>query len=162
MNLGCGLAHYFQWLDNGQARMTDADLPEVLSIRRALLPTEGDRHVLHEADLTGAGWRDRLGLPATQYEQPVFLFSEGVLMYLLLEVVRAVLRTFGERAGRLHLRFRCHVLARRRPCRAASFGAAHGGPIPLGPTASAGTDDAIASPAAGGGTTGDGGLRLTV
>ncbi|MFS2055251.1 class I SAM-dependent methyltransferase, partial [Variovorax sp. CT11-76] len=37
VNLGCGLSHYFQWLDDGRSRMTDADLPEVLAVRRALM-----------------------------------------------------------------------------------------------------------------------------
>ncbi|OWQ90960.1 hypothetical protein CDN99_12460 [Roseateles aquatilis] len=31
INVGCGLSHYFQWLDNGQATMTDADLEEALN-----------------------------------------------------------------------------------------------------------------------------------
>ncbi|MFT3665490.1 class I SAM-dependent methyltransferase [Piscinibacter sp.] len=98
VNLGCGLAHYFQWLDNGQAHMTDADLGEVFAIRRALLPAAGGRHVLREVNLADAGWWDALGLPAQRGEAPVFLFAEGVFMYLQPEVVQAVLRTFGERA----------------------------------------------------------------
>lgn len=44
VNLGCGLSHYFQWLDNGRARMTDADLAEVLTLRRRLMPAAGERH----------------------------------------------------------------------------------------------------------------------
>lgn len=98
VNLGCGLSHYFQWLDNGQARMTDADLPEVLAIRRALLPAAGARHRLLEIDLTAPDWWERLGLPATLDEEPVFLFCEGVLMYLQPDQVQAIFRTFGERA----------------------------------------------------------------
>ncbi len=98
VNLGCGLAHYFQWLDNGRTRMTDADLPEVLAIRRALLPADGGRHVLREFDLADPGWWDGLGLPAARDAAPVFLFSEGVLMYLQPATVHALLRTVGERA----------------------------------------------------------------
>mgnify|MGYP000255139869 CR=1 FL=1 len=33
VNIGCGLSQYFQWLDNGQTRMTDADLLEVVAVR---------------------------------------------------------------------------------------------------------------------------------
>lgn len=98
VNLGCGLSNYFQWLDNGRARMTDADLPEVLEIRRALLPVAGERHAVLPLDLTAPDWWDRLGLPATPAGAPVFLFCEGVLMYLQPAEVQAILRTFGERA----------------------------------------------------------------
>ncbi|VCU69149.1 Leucine carboxyl methyltransferase [Pigmentiphaga humi] len=98
VNLGCGLSNYFQWLDNGRMRMTDADLPEVLEIRRELLPAGGGRHIVREVDLAAADWWDALGLPASRDEAPVFLLSEGVFMYLEPAMVHAVLRTFGERA----------------------------------------------------------------
>lgn len=98
VNLGCGLSHYFQWLDNGRMRMTDADLPEVLALRRELLPPDGERHVLRELDLTAADWWDRLELPAFPQGKPVFLLAEGVLMYLKPAEVEAILQTFGERA----------------------------------------------------------------
>lgn len=98
VNLGCGLSHYFQWLDNGRVRMTDADLPEVMAIRRQLLPSADHRHGLREFDLAAPDWWESLELPASRDEPPVFLFSEGVLMYLRPERVESVLRTFGERA----------------------------------------------------------------
>lgn len=97
-NLGCGLSHYFQWLDNGQAHMIDADLPDVMALRRELLGPPGERHVLADLDLCQAGWWDRLGLPATRDGVPVYLMSEGVLMYLPPAAVNAVLAEFGERA----------------------------------------------------------------
>lgn len=98
VNLGCGLSQYFQWLDNGRARMTDADLPEVLSLRRELLPAMGERHVQAELDLGAPDWWDRLELPASRAGAPLFLLCEGVLMYLRPEAVQRVMRTFGERA----------------------------------------------------------------
>lgn len=98
VHLGCGLSHYFQWLDNGPARMTDADLPEVLALRRGLLPEAGARHRVLPLDLPAPDWWDRLGLPAEPHGAPVFLFSEGVLMYLQPAEVQAVLRRFGARA----------------------------------------------------------------
>ncbi|WP_205736679.1 class I SAM-dependent methyltransferase [Acidovorax cavernicola] len=98
VNMGCGLSHYFQWLDDGKSRMTDADLPEVLDLRRELLPETHPRHDLRELDLTAPDWWDQLGLPRKRQAQPVFLFTEGVLMYLEPEQVNAVFATFGERA----------------------------------------------------------------
>ncbi len=97
VNLGCGLSHYFQWLDDGKARMTDADLPEVLAVRRALLADDEPRHAVRPLDLTAPDWWDGLDLPARD-GPPVFLFSEGVLMYLEPAQVEAVFVTFGERA----------------------------------------------------------------
>lgn len=97
VNLGCGLSHYFQWLDDGRSRMTDADLPEVLAVRRALMADDEPRHEVRPLDLTAPGWWDGLGLPARD-GPPVFLFSEGVLMYLEPAQVEAVFATFGERA----------------------------------------------------------------
>lgn len=96
VNLGCGLSHYFQWLDNDRVRMTDADLPEVLAIRRELLPVRCDRYELRELDLTAPDWWSSLGLPVRHDAPPLFLFCEGVLMYLPPEAVHGVLRTFGE------------------------------------------------------------------
>ena len=113
VNLGCGLSNYRQWLDNGRMHMTDADLPEVLAIRRRLLPARGRRHRLCAVDLNAADWWGDLGLASTHDSRaaragradhadhaaaPLFLFSEGVLMYLAPARAHAVLRTFGERA----------------------------------------------------------------
>lgn len=98
VNMGCGLSHYFQWLDDDKVRMTDADLPEVLELRRELIPESNPRHDVRELDLTSPDWWDRLGLPRKRKAQPVFLFTEGVLMYLKPETVQAVFATFGERA----------------------------------------------------------------
>jgi len=98
VNLGCGLSQYFQWFDNGQARMLNADLREVIAMRseifRGLLASEREREMT--VDLSKPGWWDRLGLPREPSGEPVFLFSEGVLMYLSPEQVQAVLREFGE------------------------------------------------------------------
>jgi O-methyltransferase involved in polyketide biosynthesis len=98
VNMGCGLSHYFQWLDDGKARLTDADLPEVLDLRRELIPDIDPRHDERALDLTAADWWEQLALPRRRRASPVFLFTEGVLMYLAPDRVRAVLKTFGERA----------------------------------------------------------------
>ena len=43
VNLGCGLSHYFQWLDQGRNTWLDADLPEVMALRRTLAPRSSPR-----------------------------------------------------------------------------------------------------------------------
>lgn len=98
VNLGCGLSDYGQWLDDGCMRLTDADLPVVVALRRRLLPTPTGRHELREIDLSEPGWWDALALPGQAARQPLFLFCEGVLMYLAPAQVQQVLHTFGERA----------------------------------------------------------------
>lgn len=97
VNLGCGLSHYFQWLDNGRARMIDADLPEVLAIRDLLLPPATARHTQQTLDLRGDDWWASLGLPGRD-GMPVCLLSEGVLMYLAPSQVQTLIHTLGERA----------------------------------------------------------------
>lgn len=100
VNLGCGLSHYFQWLDNGRCRMLDADLPEVVAIRRRLPGARpaGPRQRLAGLDLALPGWWDRLGLAPRRRAAPVFLMCEGVLMYQPPATVAAILAEFGERA----------------------------------------------------------------
>lgn len=98
VNLGCGLSDYLQWFDNGNIRMTDADLPEVIAIRKTIMPPKHTRHTLTELDLTASDWWQQLGLPESQHAEPVHLISEGVFMYLKPAVINNILKTFGERA----------------------------------------------------------------
>lgn len=97
-NLGCGLAHYFQWLDRHSNRWLDADLPQVMALRKRLLPAGGERLRHAEVDLSRPGWWDRLALPRQGDEVPMLLICEGVLMYLEPAQVQCVLREFGENA----------------------------------------------------------------
>lgn len=98
VNLGCGLTHHFQWLDSGSNRWLDADLPEVMALRRQLIAPQGPRASDAEVDLARSGWWQRLGLPLRQARsaQPVWLVCEGVLMYLEPPQVHAVLVEFAD------------------------------------------------------------------
>jgi len=96
--LGCGLSHYFQWLDNGRCHLIEADLQEVVDIRRSLPVPTGPRQTLAVMDLRRPGWWDRLGLAPRRGGLPVFLMCEGVLMYQQPAEVAAILAEFGERA----------------------------------------------------------------
>ena len=99
VNLGCGLSHHFQWLDTGRNRWLDADLPEVIDLRAALMPVAGGRRMHACEDITRPGWWQRLGLPdvgdGDAATTPVFVLCEGVLMYLEPAQVRAVLAEFA-------------------------------------------------------------------
>lgn len=96
VNLGSGLAHYFQWLDNQHNRWIDVDLPEVIALRDHLLPEPPARCQHKALDITSTGWWRRLGLH--RHQEPVFLVCEGVLMYLQPEQVRRFLREIAENA----------------------------------------------------------------
>lgn len=98
VNLGAGLSHYFQWLDNGWNRWLDADLPEVVSWRQSLIPENEPRCQSSEVDLSQPGWWERLGLPPQHHPQPLFIITEGVLMYLRPEEVKALLQEIGTHA----------------------------------------------------------------
>ena len=96
VNLGSGLAHYFQWLDTGSNHWIDVDLPEVIALRDHLLPAKAARCQHKALDLTTAGWWKRLGLQ--RHQEPVFLVCEGLLMYLQPAQVRSLLHEIGENA----------------------------------------------------------------
>lgn len=96
LNLGCGLSHYFQWLDNGQNHWLDADLPAVMGLRERLLPAPQGRLHATCADLENPHWWQCLRLPPSALEQPIFIVCEGVLMYLQPAQVRQVLQQFAD------------------------------------------------------------------
>lgn len=100
VNLGCGLSHPYQWLDNGRNTWLDADLPEVMALRRQLLPARPPRWRDAELDLRHPGWWQALGLPARKPggAAPVFALCEGVSMYLRPREVSGVLREFAAEA----------------------------------------------------------------
>jgi len=97
-NLGCGMACYFQWLDRQSNRWLDADMPQVMRLRKRLLPASSQRHHNAEIDLTAAGWWQQLGLPVRDGGEPTLLLCEGVLMYLDAGQVAHFLHEFGQNA----------------------------------------------------------------
>ncbi len=97
-NLGCGLTHYFQWLDTGDNHWLDADLSPVMALRQPLIAPGGPRACQAEVDIAQPGWWQRLALPQGRGAQPVLLVCEGVLMYLQPAQVHAVLAEFAQHA----------------------------------------------------------------
>lgn len=98
VNLGSGLSCHFQWLDNDHNHWVDADLPTVVELRQALLPSPSPRWRHQPLDLRLSDWWSLLGLPDRKATTPVLIVCEGVLMYLQPEQVHAILHTFAEQA----------------------------------------------------------------
>lgn len=98
VDLGAGLAHHFQWMNNGCNSWVDVDLPEVVALRQSLLQDDTDRNQHSAADLTQPGWWQRLALPASAHRKPLLLVCEGVLMYLQPAQVRQIMREIADNA----------------------------------------------------------------
>ncbi len=98
INLGAGLADYFQWLDNGLNRWMDVDLPEVIHLRQRLMHDPSGRHEVRTDDLRLPGWWNRLGLQRHNHHNPLLLICEGVLMYMQPTEVKAFLAEIGTHA----------------------------------------------------------------
>lgn len=98
VNLGCGLSHYFQWLDNGRNHWLDADMPQSMQLRRRLLPPDTERQRTALLDLRRSRWWQDLQLPPEAVSGPLFMLCEGVLMYLQPRQVHQVLHGFAANA----------------------------------------------------------------
>ena len=98
INLGAGLSHYFQWLDNQQNRWIDLDLAPVGQLRKAIFGRTRERHSQRVFNIKQANWWTACALPPRQHPQPVFLICEGVSMYLRPQQMRAVLQHIGQHA----------------------------------------------------------------
>jgi len=76
VNLGCGLDTRFFRVDDSVLHWFDLDLPEVVALRRRLLPEPPRTHCL-AGDALDPGWMDRI--PAAG---PLLFLAEGLLPYL--------------------------------------------------------------------------------
>lgn len=91
VNLGCGLDTTGNYCDNGQCKLYNLDLPDVIAIRNELLPA-GDREKNIPCDLTDPSWFDEIDAS----EGAVF-FAAGVIFYLLTDQVKALIQNMAER-----------------------------------------------------------------
>ena len=93
VQLGCGLDARFQRVDNGQVLWVDLDLPDVIDLRRRLVPeSERDRYVA--ASVTEPAWMDAISRPD---RAPILFVAEAVLPYLKRSEVRKVVVDLKER-----------------------------------------------------------------
>ena len=94
VNVGCGLDTRFQRIGNPKAVYYDLDLPEVIALRRELIP-EQPGNVYIAASLLETDWMDDL---RRKHPDAEFIFIvEGVLMYFYEKQVKAFLHHVANR-----------------------------------------------------------------
>lgn len=97
VNLGCGLDGTGRACDNGECRIYNVDLPDVIALRDALLPA-GERERNIAADLRDVSWFDQIDASGG-----AVFFASGVFYYFLADEVRELACAMAERfcGGRL-------------------------------------------------------------
>ena len=96
VNVGCGLDTRFQRIGSGKAIFYDMDLPEVITLRRELIPEQpGNPYIA--ASLLETDWMDDL---RRRHPEADFIFIvEGVWMYFYEKQVKTFLHHVAERFG---------------------------------------------------------------
>ena len=97
VNVGCGLDTRYQRIgSSNKAVYYELDLPEVIRLRRQLIPEPENDHYI-AASLLETGWMDELKAlhPAGDF---IFVV-EGVLMYFYEKQVKSFLRNIASRFG---------------------------------------------------------------
>jgi methyltransferase (TIGR00027 family) len=93
VNLGCGMDTRFQRIDNGSLLFLDLDLPEVIVIKKELLP-EGERYHMLGSSVFDTGWMDQI---KSLGERPTLFLAEGLFMYLDAEKVKELILALQSR-----------------------------------------------------------------
>ena len=75
VNIGCGLDTTFDRVDNGSVLWYELDLPDVIELRRKLIPESGRRKSLSTSFLE-TGWLDEIPVSGG-----VFFMAAGVFYY---------------------------------------------------------------------------------
>ena len=91
VNLGCGLDDTFSKVDNGLCKGYNIDLPDVIKVRDALLPT-GDRETNIACDLNVPAWMEQIDASAG-----AVFFAAGVFYYFRTADVKKLFAAMAER-----------------------------------------------------------------
>jgi len=97
--LGEGLETSFWRVDNGSVRWLTVDLPEVVALRRRLLPESGRMQAFPGSALD-TGWMDEVDESAG-----VLVTAQGLLMYFAPEDARGLIARCASRFPRQHIVF---------------------------------------------------------
>ncbi|VVC77147.1 hypothetical protein AQUSIP_24740 [Aquicella siphonis] len=100
VNLGAGLETAFYRVDNGTLTWIDLDLPEVMELRRTLLPPP-DREYYLEKSILDFSWMNEV----RQYGDNIFFFAGGFFMYFTETQVRSVLTAMAAMFSKSELVF---------------------------------------------------------
>lgn len=95
VELGAGLSTRFERIDNGTARWVDVDLPDAIALRRSHF-TPTTRRTFLAASVLDPAWPAAVARAAPG---PYYFVSEGMLMYLDGEDVRALLVRLADAFG---------------------------------------------------------------
>ena len=90
VNIGCGLDHRFERVDNGQLTFIDLDLPDLMAIKSQLFPPQGRYHQVAQS-VFDFSWMDQIK------QGPMILVAEGVFMYCREDDVKSLFRTLADR-----------------------------------------------------------------
>lgn len=100
LHLGCGLdSRFFRLQPATGVDWYDIDYPDVIALRKQLLPTRDNNHLV-AASVTDPGW-----LAAIPDDRPVLTIGEGLTMYLTEQDGIALLRRVVERFRSGELQF---------------------------------------------------------
>lgn len=90
VNMGCGLDHRFERIDNGTCVFTDLDLPEVMDMKKHIFPPT-NRYRQIGTSVFDFAWLDRIE------NAPVLLLAEGVFMYCAEQDIKALFNRIHEK-----------------------------------------------------------------
>jgi O-methyltransferase involved in polyketide biosynthesis len=98
VDLGCGLDTRFNRLDDGQLTWLGIDLPEVIELRRTVLPDD-ERCKTIPCSMLETSWLDEV----SRQNKPVIFLAEGVFPYFSTATVKPILMEMALRfpAGEL-------------------------------------------------------------
>lgn len=85
VNLGCGLDTTFNRVDNGRLRWYDLDLPDVIELRKKLIPERDRTHTL-ACSLLDDAWMRQIAVVDS-----IFFLASGVFYYLEEAQIKAFL-----------------------------------------------------------------------
>jgi hypothetical protein len=97
--LGEGLETQFWRVDNGLVEWRSVDLPEVIAMRREILPSH-ERNILIESSVTDPRWLETIAA-----DRPTLITAQGLLMYLDRADVVQLLQNLAAKFGRADILF---------------------------------------------------------
>ena len=102
INIGAGLDTTFQRIDNGKVKWVNIDLPDVISLRKKLMPDE-ERELSIGKSVFDTSWTDDIREIAK--DRAIMIFAAGVFFYFEEEQIKRLFITISETYPKAHLVF---------------------------------------------------------